>query len=204
MGPIPRPAQRHSRTPAPLTLTQTTTLKAFSVDVAGNVEATNSIVIQVAFSAGGNSVVTENQQPGTTDWQFDGLRSDDITQQVKGYASATSINIGQPVTFFVTVSPAQQFTLDIYRMGYYQNRGGRLMLHVPNLNGVTQARCPMDPTTGMIACSWSASYTLNVPTSWLSGIYMVKLTNAAELRELHPVRRQGRLAHTQPCCTSRA
>ena len=175
-------------------LTQTTTVKVFSVDVAGNVEDTNTIVIHVAFSAGSNPVVTENAQPGTTDWQFDGLRSNDISQQIKGYASATSINIGQPVTFDVTVNPSQQFTLDVYRMGYYQNRGGRLMLHVPNLNGVTQAACPMDPTTGMIACGWSASYTLNVPTSWVSGIYLVKLTNAQNYESYIPfvVRDDGR------------
>ncbi len=171
---------------APINLAQTTTLKAFSVDVAGNVEDTNTILIHVAFSSGGSTITAENQLPGTTDWQFDGLRADDITQQIKGYASATSINIGQPVTFYVTVNPAQQFTLDIYRMGYYQNRGGRLMLHVPNLNGIKQATCPMDPTTGEVACSWSASYTLNVPASWLSGVYMVKLTNAQNFESYIP------------------
>lgn len=132
-------------------------------------------------TAANNTVVLENQQPGTDQWQI-GLpgytRSGDSSGQVRGYASATSINKGQPITFYVTVSPVQTYNIDLYRIGWYQGKGGRLMQHIGPLNGVKQPSCPVDSTTGLIACPWSASYTLNVPTSWTSGIYLALLTNA--------------------------
>ena len=58
--------------------------------------------------------------------------------------------------------------------------GGRLMQHVGPLNGTLQARCPQvttatDPTFGLTECQWTTSYTLNVPASWTTGNYVVKL-----------------------------
>src|SRR5437867_3640866 len=80
-----------------------------------------------------NPVVLENQQPGSDQWRLNlpGFQeADDATGQIKGYASATSVNKGQPITFFVTVNPAQTYTIDVYRMGWYQSKGGRLMQHI--------------------------------------------------------------------------
>ena len=125
-----------------------------------------------------NAITRENTIPGTTSWVL-GKTSDGTNQQIDGYASATSVNVGQPITFYVSVNPRQRFTMDFYRFGYYQDQGARFMLQVPNLQGVVQPSCPMDATTGMTACNWAASYQLTVPTTWVSGVYLVKLTNAA-------------------------
>src|SRR5258706_6291428 len=120
-------------------------------------------------AAASNPIVVENQQSGTDQWQI-GLpgytRSNDSASQIKGYASATSINKGESITFYVTVNPAQTYTADVYRIGWYQGKGGRLMQHIGPLTGVQQPACPINSTTGMMACPWSASYTLNVPTNW--------------------------------------
>jgi Subtilase family len=127
-------------------------------------------------ASGGNSVVVENQQPGTNQWRL-GLTAPDAGGQIKGYASATSVNKGEDITFFVTVNPAQPYTIDVYRIGWYQGLGGRLMQHIGPLNGVQQPTCPTDATTGLIACNWTPGYTLATQTSWTSGIYLAKLTN---------------------------
>src|SRR6266702_4027282 len=96
------------------------------------------------IAAVGNPIVLENQQPGTDRWQI-GLpgytRSDDTSNQIRGYASATSINKGQPLTFFVTVNPAQTYSVDVYRIGWYQGLGGRLIQHLGPLTGVVQPAC---------------------------------------------------------------
>src|SRR6195256_5819555 len=68
--------------------------------------------------------------------------------------------------------------MDVYRMGWYQGLGGRLMQSVGPLQGVAQPACPADATTGLIECNWTAAYTLTVPTTWTSGVFMVQLTNA--------------------------
>src|SRR5207302_8185160 len=91
-------------------------------------------------------IVLENQQPGSGNWQL-WLRgvppADDAGKQIKGYASATSVNKGDSITFYVTVTPAQQYTMDVYRIGYYQGLGGRLLQSIGPLQGVVQPACPV-------------------------------------------------------------
>src|SRR5881396_939124 len=82
-----------------------------------------------------NPIVLENQQPGSSGW-FWSLHADDATGQIKGYASATSVLQNQSITFYVTVNPAQTYTIDFYRMGWYAGQGGRLRLHVGPLDRV--------------------------------------------------------------------
>ncbi len=165
-----------------------------------------------AAKTGDNPIVFENQQPGTDQWQI-GIgnfkSSDDKTQQVKGYASATSVNKGNSITFYVTVNPTQTYTIDIYRMGWYGGKGGRLLHHVDPINGVTQPTCPIDATTGLIACAWAASYTLNVPTTWTDGVYIALLTNDQQYRNyiIFVVRDDSRVAdliYQQPVTTYQA
>src|SRR5436309_6359740 len=100
-------------------------------DAAGNLNtASTSTDNSVTFTFV-SPVVLENQQPGSGNWQM-WLRgippAADAVKPVKGYASATSVNLGESITFYVTVNPAQQYTMDVYRMGWYQGLGGRLMM----------------------------------------------------------------------------
>src|SRR5439155_333178 len=90
-------------------------------------------VVQPGTSTG-NPIVVENQQPGTNQWQL-GNAATDTGGEVKGYASATSVNKGESLTFYVSVNPAQTYSIDIYRMGWYQGLGGRLMQHIGPLDG---------------------------------------------------------------------
>ncbi len=136
-----------------------------------------------------NPIVLENQQPGTNRWmlQLPGFfRADDVNKQIKGYASATSVNKGGSITFYATVTPAQTYTIDIYRMGYYQGLGGRLMQHIGPNAGIQQPACPTDATTGMIACAWSPGASITIPTTWTTGVYLAFLTNAAGFQNYVP------------------
>ncbi|PYN83335.1 MAG: Ig domain-containing protein group 1 domain-containing protein, partial [Candidatus Rokuibacteriota bacterium] len=118
----------------------------------------------------------ENQQPGTSQWRLS-AKGTDAVGQIKGYASATSVNKGGNITFYVSVNPAaQNYTIDVYRIGWYQGLGGRLMQSIGPLIGVQQPTCPTDATTGMIECQWAPAYTLATQTSWTSGIYLALLT----------------------------
>ena len=128
--------------------------------------------------AADNPIVIENQQPGSSGWRLTLNRASDATGQIKGYASATSVNKGQSITFYVSVNPAQSYSIDVYRIGWYQGLGGRLLQHIGPFNSVQQAPCPSDPTTGLITCNWVPAYALSVPRSWTSGIYLAVLTNA--------------------------
>ncbi len=128
--------------------------------------------------AASNPIVIENQQAGTSAWKLT-KTADDVNLQVKGFASATSILQGGTLTLYVTVNPAQTYTIDVYRIGWYGGLGGRLELHDGPFNGTTQTACTPDVTTGLIACNWTPGYTLTVPGTWTSGVYFAVLTNAA-------------------------
>src|SRR5947199_305840 len=57
----------------------------------------------IVHAATTNPIVLENQQPGSDQWRLNlaGFQeADDATGQIKGYASATSVNKGQLITFF--------------------------------------------------------------------------------------------------------
>src|SRR5437870_3459376 len=154
------------------------TLTAVARDAAGNRTTSAPVSVTVVNAS---PIVLENRQPGSGNWQMllSGFQpADDTVKQIKGYASATSVNLGESITFYVTVTPAQQYTMDVYRMGWYQGLLGRLMQSIPPLQGVTQPDCPVDTVTGLIECDWTAGYTLTVPPSWTSGVFMVQLTNA--------------------------
>ena len=125
-----------------------------------------------------NPVVAENQMPGSSGWRLGSLVADDAGGQIKGYASATSVDQNASITFYVSVNPAQAYSIDVYRVGWYGGLGGRLRLHVGGLAGVKQQPCLPDMTTGLIACNWNPSYSLTVPSDWTSGVYLVMLTNA--------------------------
>src|SRR6266571_4849 len=161
-------------------------------------------------AAQSNPIVIENQQPGTSQWQIPfGSAATDAVGQIKGYASATSVNKGENITFYVSTNPAQTYTSDVYRMGWYQGLGARLMQHIGPLGGVQQPPCPTDATTGMIECSWAPAYTLATQTSWTSGIYLALLTNAQMYQNyiVFVVRDDSRVApllYQQPVTTYQA
>lgn len=136
------------------------------------------VLLPLAAAAQSNPIVIENQQPGTSQWRIPwGFSADDVNGQIKGYAEAVSVNKGENITFHISVNPSQVYTIDVYRIGWYQGMGGRLMQHIGPLNGTPQPTCPTDAVTGMIECHWAAAYTLTTGTTWTSGIYLALLKN---------------------------
>ncbi len=130
-----------------------------------------------------NPVSDENLNTGSRGWVLSGDGSGhdatDLGVQIKGYMSATSVNKGGQIDFKVSVNPAQNFTIEIYRVGWYGSNGGRLMQTIGPIAGISQAPCPRDEAIGIIDCNWSTSYRLTVPTAWTSGIYLAKLKNVS-------------------------
>jgi hypothetical protein len=165
----------------------------------------------VAQSQPPNPIVLENQKPGDWSWEYvdGGKQADDTNKQIKGYASSTSVNKGGSIDFKVTVTPAQTFTIKVWRMGYYSGTGGRLMQTIGPLSAVTQPVCPVNATTGLIECNWSTSYTLAVPQDWTTGIYIAQLINAQKYFNyiIFVVRDDSRVAdllYQQPVMTYQA
>ena len=185
-----------------------------------------AIISSFAFNSvsQANPITDENLNPGSTGWvlspQTAATAATDKVGQIKGYLSATSVNKGGSIDFKITVNPVQNFTIEIYRVGWYGGNGGRLMTTIGPVSGVTQPACKRtgdtlaaDNTTilvpGLLECNWSTSYTLKVPTTWTSGIYLAKLKNAAgfDSGAIFVVRDDNRIAdylYEQPVNTYQA
>lgn len=131
----------------------------------------------------------ENAKPGTRDWLLTKTRTvpgkiNDIllngrSQVIEGYCSANSIRAGEKLQIMVSANPASAFKLEIFRTGYYNGDGARLVKRFDSLKGITQP----DPPVGenyVRECQWEPSVEFEIPEDWLSGVYLGKLTAEKE------------------------
>src|SRR6266700_2286861 len=116
-----------------------------------------------------NLIQKENRQPGTTAWQ---LTNPADNRQIEGYASLTSVAVGGDISLFVNTADTT-YSLTVFRMGWYGGKSGRKGLGPQVLKGGQQVT--PDPSKGLIERHWTNPFTIHVPASWLSGIYLVKL-----------------------------
>jgi hypothetical protein len=126
-----------------------------------------------------NLIAAENAKLGTRDWMLTRPRIDPASKYrcpwIEGYCSHTSIRAGEQIQFFVSTNPAAEWTLEIYRTGFYNGDGGRLMQKLGPFPGKVQP----DPPVGekrLRNCAWEAGASLKIPRDWLSGVYLGKLT----------------------------
>ncbi|TWU34943.1 Dockerin type I repeat protein [Novipirellula artificiosorum] len=99
---------------------------------------------------------------------------------VEGYTSETSFAPGDTFALHVSTSPAQPYRVEIYRLGWYDGDGGRLVAQLPansneSLIGVEQPIPAPDPVTFEIRADWSATDSFIVPEDWESGYYVANL-----------------------------
>jgi hypothetical protein len=161
-----QPAGSHAATPS------TTTLTA---------EPTEPVLPDPEAPAPPNPVTAENRADGNPNWQipWSGRTvARDTTHNLKGYASATSVRAGESIDLFVHATAASTFTYHVFRLGWYGGDGGRLF-RSGTATSRAQPTCPVDPTTGMVECQWARSATIDITSSWTSGIYAVVLTSGS-------------------------
>ena len=129
-----------------------------------------------------NPIVCENSKPGTAPrvWQITWQMGDAGDPTIQGFATDISVNHGQTVTFKIdTDAPA--YRIEIYRLGYYNGKGARLITTInPSATlPQTQPDCVSDPTTRLYDCgNWQVSASWNVPADAPSGIYFAKPTRS--------------------------
>jgi len=125
-----------------------------------------------------NPVQIENRKPGTSAWI---LAKPARNHEIEGYASATSVNQGETIRFYInSLTPAYRLT--IYRMGWYGGLGARQVSGPTELPGYRQPAPVHDKDTGLIECRWEHPVVQTIPAGgqrteeWVSGYYLAKLT----------------------------
>jgi hypothetical protein len=113
----------------------------------------------------------ENAKPGTTNWR---LTRDGDAHDIEGYLDVTSAQRGDTVTLYAT-TVAPTFTIEAYRMGWYQGLGGRLVWTSPPIDGEVQAPATLIAATNTYEARWDPSTTFVVNEEWPVGSYLLKL-----------------------------
>ena len=132
------------------------------------------VFVFTVFSFAQNAIVTENANPGNpySEWGVPDFRDN----RIAGFSTKMSLNSGETVRFKINVQSGANYTLRIYRIGYYGGNGARLMANLGTLNGTIQPAGISDPSTGSLDCSnWSESATWAIPASAVSGFYIAKI-----------------------------
>ena len=128
----------------------------------------------------GDAVDWRPQAPGFTP-------ADDKALQIKGYASATSVAPGESLDFHVSVNPAQKFTVQVFRLGRAADGDASTLLATsPQVAGTPQGAPTVVAATRTVLADWSASWRLDVPKDWTSGLYVATFTNEHRFRSCVP------------------
>ncbi len=135
------------------------------------------VPVEGATAAGGctvsmSAVACENLLPGNPSSEWD---VGDGDTDVEGFATDISVNVGATIGFKVNSSGS--FTIDIYRLGYYQGNGARKVTTLTAGAAHVQPSCLSDAATGLVDCgNWSTSRTWSVPATAVTGVYFAKFT----------------------------
>jgi len=193
-------------------------LLVFTTDKTCSYDKSLSIVFLLLLSLflQANPIVIENKQEGTSNWRIT-KSSDDLRKQIKGYVNQSSVEAGDTISFHVSVNPAQKFRIEIYRLGYYDGKGGTLVYPVAK-NEIVDKRgiYPFYGTkqnypalkSGVHEFDWDIAWKFSVPLEWRSGVYVAKLQNEKGFENYIPfVVRDDRVAdliYVRPNLTSDA
>ncbi|WP_247369031.1 MULTISPECIES: DUF4082 domain-containing protein [unclassified Bradyrhizobium] len=131
-----------------------------------------------------NSIVLENQKPGTPKsvWQ---IQPGDNSTQTQGFTTAISTNVGGAVQFKINnLTGNPNYHVDVYRLGYYGGNGARLVTSLQHQGAaaVVQPAPLTDPSTGLVdAGNWSVTDSWSVPTDAVSGVYIANVVNGTQI-----------------------
>jgi hypothetical protein len=124
-----------------------------------------------------NPIQIENQRPGSPTWQ-DGLIAS--SRQLELYVSTDSQILGGHASVKVSSDVPSTITAEIYRLGYYRGAGARLVWSGGPYNVSTQGTCPRSPDTNGVECNWNDTFDFQIPSDWVSGVYVVKVIRVGD------------------------
>ncbi len=147
-----------------------------------------TLIVLISFSCtkapNPNVIQSENSKEGSGDWliKVNERKCDEPNHlfcrrpEIEAYCSHTSIIAGEKLSIMVSTDPASEYSLNIFRMGYYGGKGERLMKTSNSLKGTPQAMPAIDSASNFLECKWDTAISFIIPPDWISGVYLGKLT----------------------------
>ena len=144
-----------------------------------------------------NPISLENQRPGSPQWE---LANPALSHEIEGYAETASVEPGQTLRLHVS-SASPQFSVEIFRMGWYRGAGARRVLELRSTPGGKRAIPAPRAEDGLVECSWPVSCSVPVGLDWVSGVYLARVTGSRDGKQSFipfVVREPGRAPGTAP------
>jgi hypothetical protein len=142
----------------------------------GWIHSSTSSTLPATSAAAANPVQRENSRPGNPGWEIPA----NAGTVISGYASQTSVAPGQSFDLHVDAPPGSRYRVFVYRLGWYQGVGGRLIMCVPGCRSsqaaiAQPAATTPDPVTGLFRAPWRVTDRVAIPADAVSGYYEAKL-----------------------------
>lgn len=122
-----------------------------------------------------NAIAIENEKQGNPESEWGLLNG--ASSDIEGFATDSSYGLGETASFKINTD-ASNYRIDIYRLGYYNGDGARLVNSIQHqsASAINQPSPLVDPSTGVVdAGNWSVTDTWDIPADLVSGVYIAKL-----------------------------
>ena len=124
-----------------------------------------------------NPILEENRKIGTRIWWSN---QTDVDPLIEGFTTQFSYEANNTASFKISIasmlfgsSPHIRVQLWIFRMGFYNGLGGRLVGNVSFTETTTQPNCLYEVSSRMVDCdNWHESVEWFIPGNAVSGIYV--------------------------------
>lgn len=116
------------------------------------------------------SIPVENQAAGYNAWK---VSTPAPPESLAVWASPYVVSAGDTLKIYVQ-SIHDSLTVDIYRLGWYQGNGGRLLDRSTIPTAQVQPACT-PPFPGPVSCPWQVSLTRPIDPGWTGGVYLVRV-----------------------------
>jgi len=147
------------------------------------IAAVTGAATQIASAASqiSNLIIEENKLPGTLEWQLSYTKNDAKDKfrspLIEGYASQTSISAGSKITFYVSSIKPGKGSIEIFRLGYYQGKGGKFVSRLQGLD-IQEQITPVVGKERLRECNWAPTASGVVPENSVRGVYVAKLSSS--------------------------
>jgi hypothetical protein len=122
-----------------------------------------------------NPVAIENARGGTSVW----LRRRTPRGEIEGYVASESVGPGDQLRVSVSTRPGIRYRVEIFRLGWYDGDGARLVACSPTCAadeiGRQQQAPVTDAATNEIIAGWPTTDALQVTSDWTTGYYIAEL-----------------------------
>ena len=120
-----------------------------------------------------NDIVLENEKPGNPESEW-GLPNG-ASSSIQGFSTNISTDLGGAVDFKINTDAAS-YRIEIYRLGYYDGDGARLVGTIQHEGATNQPAPIIDPSRATVdAGNWAVTDSWTLPSDAVSGVYIAKL-----------------------------